>query len=264
MAINLGRSLIVRIAEIYEKVLGRIAGHVNLTVTKAMKTFLEKEMRVGGQVVTVYDRPPLAFHRLSTDQIRTFLSTLQLPPPLNRSSQPTLKFDPTANDRPALLVSSTSWTEDEDFGILLAALQEYDSSAPTGSAKLEVIVTGKGPLKAYFEDKISKLELKRVNIRTAWLEPGDYPLLLGSADLGISLHASSSGLDLPMKVVDMFGSGLAVAALSYPVLSEEMVRDGVNGVLFEAGEKVGGKKAGGRTLGGVLIVSGVWVGMGCR
>ena len=122
-------------------------------------------------------------------------------------------------ERPAMLISSTSWTEDEDFDILFKALQEYDKMADTKASKLPdlvCVITGKGPLKAHYQDIISQTTLNHVQICTPWLEAEDYPTLVGSADLGICLHTSSSGLDLPMKVVDMFGCGVPVCAVGFP------------------------------------------------
>ncbi|RXW16582.1 hypothetical protein EST38_g9275 [Candolleomyces aberdarensis] len=143
-------------------------------------------------------------------------------------------------DRPALLVSSTSWTPDEDFSILLEALGMYESRAreleATGGSplpKLLAIVTGKGPMKKKYMEEVGFLQRswKWVRCISLWLEAEDYPTLLGAADLGVSLHSSSSGLDLPMKVVDMFGCGLPVCALNFSCL-DELVKHGKNGVVF--------------------------------
>jgi beta-1,4-mannosyltransferase len=148
-----------------------------------------------------------------------------------------------------IVISSTSWTPDEDFGILLDGLVDLNeklasssrSSSSTGrkfgddgdDMKILVVVTGKGPTKQAFLDKVSSSPLSHIAIKTVWLEPEDYPLLMRCADVGVCLHTSTSGLDLPMKVLDMFGSGMPVVAVSFPTLPE-LVQHGKNGYIFDA------------------------------
>ena len=80
--------------------------------------------------------------------------------------------------------------------------------------------------------------LPNITIRTAFLAIDDYAKLLASADLGVCLHMSSSGVDLPMKVVDMFGAGLPVVAYSKYESFGELVKGGVNGRGFETASEL--------------------------
>uniref|UniRef100_A0A8R1HID3 Uncharacterized protein n=1 Tax=Caenorhabditis japonica TaxID=281687 RepID=A0A8R1HID3_CAEJA len=100
-----------------------------------------------------------------------------------------------------------------------------------------MIITGKGPLKAMYLEEIRQKNLVSINILTPWLEAKDYPTIVGSADLGISLHTSTSGLDLPMKVVDMFGAKVPVLAKRFKCIGE-LVYDGINGRLFDDSEEL--------------------------
>lgn len=94
-------------------------------------------------------------------------------------------------DRPAILVSSTSWTADEDFNILLESLQLYEQRArlrkPAAGSDLPrvlVVVTGKGPLKDHYLDQVRKLEdleqWQYVRCISMWLSAENYPRLLGT------------------------------------------------------------------------------------
>ncbi|KAG6854079.1 hypothetical protein C0991_010826 [Blastosporella zonata] len=197
--------------------------------------------------------------RRNSIEYRAKISSSSIPPVSAKAPLYTeVQLPSRRPDRPALVVSSTSWTPDEDFSILLEAIQMYEVRAGElaglhGKAentrkeqsrvgtlpKLLVIITGKGPLREKYMQEVAKLQEKWKWVRcvSLWLEAEDYPILLGSADLGVSLHSSSSALDLPMKVVDMFGCGLPVCALNFACL-DELVKDGLNGVVFETASQL--------------------------
>jgi len=98
--------------------------------------------------------------------------------------------------------------------------------------ELVILVTGDGARRAEFERRFAGLPARRIQLRARFLEPEDYPRVVGSADLGLCLHRSSSGLDIPMKIADLFGAGVPVCALDYGACLAERVRHGDNGLLF--------------------------------
>lgn len=210
----------------FETRMGRHAPS-HICVSQAMARMLKGTHKIDARCL--YDRPVRDIQPLGTDQRSKFLNS-------------TSETAPYAKDilrgSWRLVVSSTSWTADEDFSILLDALSGYSAKAvdKTALPKILVVITGKGPLKDHYLRKIRQMnqrkQLQNVIISTAWLSTSGYASLLGSADLGISLHTSSSGVDLPMKVVDMFGAGLPVAGWSKFEAWPELVKEGQNGKGF--------------------------------
>lgn len=202
-----------------------------------MARSLREKHNIPSPILPLHDRPSSHFRPLTLQQRAEFLS--RLPETADKAAA-------ILSGSTCLLVSSTSWTADEDFSLLLDALVEYSSVASrftsTSLPDILAIITGKGPQQAHYHQLISRLnsqnKLDKVTVITAWLSTADYASLLGAADVGVSLHVSSSGLDLPMKVVDMFGAGLPVLGWSKFDAWSELVREGVNGKGFGSAQEL--------------------------
>ncbi|OCF40509.1 hypothetical protein I317_05679 [Kwoniella heveanensis CBS 569] len=237
----------------------------HLFVTKALEQYLATDWNLQGRRAVLHDRPPSHFHRTTPavqhELFHRLSSLISSSLPANLRNKSSAENDSTPftelsstkepvlrSDRPALVVSSTSWTADEDFSLLVTALDAYQAAITkfskgksTRLPKLIVLITGKGALRSSFEKTVAQREKttwKDVTARCIFLPAEDYPVLLGSADLGVSLHTSSSGRDLPMKVVDMFGCGTPVLAKGFGCIGE-LVKEGKNGRIFRNGEELG-------------------------
>ncbi|MGE0450414.1 MAG: glycosyltransferase [Vicinamibacterales bacterium] len=221
----------VRLARWYER---RDARRVdaNICVSRGMAAWLESRFDVPRPAV-LYDRPAAAFAPLERVERERFRQALfgRLGVPLGQN---------------ALVVCPTSWTEDEDFDLVVDAVRRLDERVRGWEAAgpdrrfpdVVILVTGDGARRMRFERLFAGLSARRVHLRTRWLEPEEYPLVVGSADIGLCLHRSSSGLDIPMKVADLFGAGVPVCALDYGACLAERVRHGDNGLLFSTGRQL--------------------------
>jgi beta-1,4-mannosyltransferase len=193
----------------------------HLAVSKALADWLAREYQVTAAVV--YDRPGDAFARSAPAHADALWTKIAGEPPITGA-------------RPPIVVCPTSWGPDEDFDLLLEALERAERqlarAGATPAPQLVVFLTGRGPLRETFVARAARRHFKAIAVRTIWLEPADYPTLIGMADLGLCLHQSSSGLDLPMKLADLRGAGVPVGAYDYAPVLGEVMTPGHEGVTF--------------------------------
>jgi beta-1,4-mannosyltransferase len=221
----------VRLARWFER---RDARRVdaNLCVSRGLAAFLESRFGVT-QAQVLYDRPASTFAPIDRGDRERFRQAL-----LARLGIRTNVV--------GFIVCPTSWTEDEDFDVVIEAVMRLEERVRGWEAgdsarrfpELVILVTGDGARRAEFERRFAGLPARRIQLRARFLEPEDYPRVVGSADLGLCLHRSSSGLDIPMKIADLFGAGVPVCALDYGACLAERVRHGDNGLLFSNGRQL--------------------------
>ncbi|KAL7713657.1 Beta-1 [Entamoeba marina] len=226
-------SFIIRLLKFYELFIPLIFDY-HFTVTKAMKDFLIDYHFSSKRITVLYDKP---FINLTSTPSQRNELLIRLRSTFPDITKPFIDELVENNTNIVCGVSSTSWTPDEDFGVLFEALKNYEKSTED-LPKLVIFITGKGPLKSYYEELLKKENMKRVCVIPVWLEHEDYPKLLAACQFGISLHQSSSKLDLPMKVLDMFGCALPVLARGYPTIRDELVEENKVGFCFDTAEEL--------------------------
>jgi beta-1,4-mannosyltransferase len=224
LALRFGaRHPLVKLARGWEDVLGRRAD-AHLCVSSAMAAVLAAR---GIRAAVLRDHPAERFAPATPAAVAAVRARLAEELGLARP--------------PALVVAPTGWTADEDVGLLVEAAVGLDAAITADGAAFPdvvIVATGQGPLRADWERRMAALRLRRVHLSARWLEAADYPAFLAAADVGVSLHRSASGVDLPMKIVDLLGAGVPVCALAYGPCLGEMLREGETGLFFSTAEEL--------------------------
>lgn len=224
LALRLGtRHPVVRLARWCERLFGRRAD-AHLCVSHAMATRLAQEAAI--QAAVLHDRPAERFVPATSGS--------------RAATRARLAGELGLQGPFFLVVVPTGWTLDEDMNLLIDAGVRLDAmlSAIAAGPDVVIVATGRGPLRERWERRVAAVALRRVHLSARWLPAAEYPVFLAAADVGVSLHRSASGADLPMKIADLLGAGVPVCALAYGPCLAEMLRDGETGLLFDTADEL--------------------------
>eukprot|EP01057_Protomagalhaensia_wolfi_P000087 Protomagalhaensia_wolfi_Nauph_80__86@NODE_104_length_3696_cov_25_511622_g78_i0_p1_GENE_NODE_104_length_3696_cov_25_511622_g78_i0NODE_104_length_3696_cov_25_511622_g78_i0_p1_ORF_typecomplete_len403_score30_82Glyco_trans_1_4/PF13692_6/97Glyco_trans_1_4/PF13692_6/2_9e10Glycos_transf_1/PF00534_20/2_4e02Glycos_transf_1/PF00534_20/2_1e07Glyco_transf_4/PF13439_6/2_1e06Glyco_trans_4_4/PF13579_6/2_7e05_NODE_104_length_3696_cov_25_511622_g78_i03491557 len=191
--------------------LGFYCAHGRLVVSRAMQSDLKKRYWIDSTVL--YDRPTERFANVLPVDKEAILLKYRIGAPSEAQS----------SNFCATVLTATSYTPDEDLGIMLDGLELYAQKREDSPhlPPLRAVITGKGPLKDHYSNEIKRREFSpHVEVSQVFTTVEDYPRVVACADLGISLHTSSSKLDIPMKVVDMLAVEVPPISYEYPTLKE--------------------------------------------
>ncbi len=197
----------------------------HLAASRALATWLARELHVAA--VVVHDGPRRGTARLAPlaaiAERRRIVESLGV----------------KGVDVP-LAVAPTRWTADEDVDLLIETLERTDrglrSVARDGEPRLVVLLTGTGDGRTAFEQRLARRQFSAIAVTTACLSPADNAQVTAAASLGLCLHQSSSGLDLPIELSDFRGAGVPVCVYDFaPVLSERFTNGQDGAVLRDAG-----------------------------
>lgn len=179
-----------------EKVMAR-EGYAHFAVSDKMARYLETTMGIA-RVHSLHDLPMR--HLPNPEKVR-----------------------PDRDER-ITIMTGTSFTEDEELPMIEEAAVALDHLATAGRIPpITFIVAGDGDRREELERKWHALPLRHVRFEFGWFRQDEYQRRLRQSTIGLSLHRSTSNLDLPMKVSDMIGAGLPMLVLDYDPVLREMI-----------------------------------------
>lgn len=174
LEVNKRPSFLCKIAYFYEKIMSK-SSHLNFCVSQAMQRNLKEQFNINA--ICLPDRPVKGLFKFLNENEKKDLYKKY-----SDALNPLLEMD--KQKKPIAMISSTSWTPDEDFDMLLNCMIQTESlfTDITQVKKVLFIITGRGPMKDEFMEKVQKAKLKVFDVRSIWLDSDDYPKLLSSVE----------------------------------------------------------------------------------